>query len=86
MRAAKPAAWIVLALALFAAMLITALVAWVGWKLPDGRTPRALAILTATMSVQVATLWSLVKSFHGDKNAAWEPTRRITINNAQSAV
>lgn len=64
------------------AVLAVAAAAYVGWKWPQGQPPRLLAMLTGMVSVQVATTWSIVKSFHGDQNAAWEPTRRVNVNPA----
>jgi hypothetical protein len=58
---------------------LTSLAAYVGWRTPEDKTPRLLAFLAGTASVQVATVWSLIKALHGDKNAAWEPTRRVVI-------
>lgn len=74
--------WARLALA---ALVICHLLAFIGWSWPDGRTPRTLAFFTSAVSVQVATAWAMIKALHGDKNAAWEPTRRIVAAPPQSA-
>ena len=47
-----------------------------GWFWPNERAPRLFAVMAGAASAQVATLWSIVRAIMGDKNAAWEPTRR----------
>jgi cellulose synthase/poly-beta-1,6-N-acetylglucosamine synthase-like glycosyltransferase len=59
-----------------AAVLGAGILALVGWYWPNQRAPRPLAVLAGAASVQVATLWSIIRALAGDKNAAWEPTRR----------
>jgi hypothetical protein len=56
--------------------LAGSMMAFVGWYWPGERAPRILAILAGAASVQVATLMSILKALQGDRNAAWEPTRR----------
>jgi cellulose synthase/poly-beta-1,6-N-acetylglucosamine synthase-like glycosyltransferase len=62
--------------ALLAVMALCGALALIGWYWPEERAPRPLAVLAGAVSVQVATLWSIVRALHGDRNASWEPTRR----------
>ncbi|HEY0304514.1 MAG TPA: glycosyltransferase [Longimicrobiales bacterium] len=63
-----------------------AALALIGWYWPNERAPRPLAMLAGAASVQVATMWSLIRALLGDKNAAWEPTRReLKVAHPESA-
>ena len=56
--------------------LAGSMMALVGWYWPGESAPRVLAMLAGAASVQLATLMSILKALQGDRNAAWEPTRR----------
>lgn len=74
------ARWLLVAAALAGALALA------GWYWPNERAPRPLAMLAGAASVQVATLWSMIRAMKGDKNAAWEPTRReLTVARPESA-
>ena len=71
---------------LLVANAVGALLALAGWYWPKEQAPRLLAMFAGTASAQVATLWSIIRAFHGDKNAAWEPTRReLKVAHPESA-
>ena len=54
-----------------------ALLAVLGWKWPQDRPiPRLLGFVTAASLTQIATVTSVMRAMQGDRNAAWEPTRR----------
>jgi len=64
--------------ALALAGLVAAL-ALIGWYWPHGhQIPAVIGFITAASLTQVATVASVLRALHGDKNAAWEPTRRET--------
>ena len=64
--------------ALAGAALIAGL-ALIGWHWPQNRPiPSVVGFITAASLTQVATMASVLRALHGDKNAAWEPTRRET--------
>ena len=72
--------------ALLAVIALGGVLALIGWYWPRERAPRPLAVLAGAVSVQVATLWSIVRALNGDRNAAWEPTRReVKVGHPKSA-
>ena len=69
-----------------AAVVLCGALALIGWYWPEERAPRPLALLAGAVSAHVATLWSIVRALRGDRNAAWEPTRReLKVSEPESA-
>ncbi len=65
---------------------IGGVLALIGWNWPGERAPRVVAIAAGIAAVQLATVWALLRALHGDKNAAWEPTRReLKVAHPESA-
>ena len=74
------ARWLLVAAAVGGALALA------GWYWPREQAPRLLAILAGAASAQIATLWSIIRAMKGDKNAAWEPTRReLAVVHPESA-
>lgn len=69
-----------------AAVLVT-LLAFIGWRWPEGRSiPRLFSMPAFLFVGNVAVLHATIKAFTGELNAVWEPTRRDAPNQTAPAL